>query len=92
METVAETSICIRIGRVAEMLDCSESKVYSLIKDGHLIAIKLSGGKKAGMRVLSSSLNDFLRNGGVKHTRELTPAERVNSQRHKYRRSSREWF
>lgn len=74
------------------MLDCSISKVYGLIQDGHLETIKLSDGKKGGIRVISSSLNRFLREGGVIHAKEMTPADKVNSQRHRYRRSSREWI
>jgi excisionase family DNA binding protein len=91
-ETSLDDSLCLRVGRVAEVLDCSVSKVYTLIRDGHLDSIKLSGSKKAGTRVLSSSLNRFLRDGGVIDAKEMTPADRVNSQRHRLRRSSAEWF
>ena len=83
---------CLRVSKVAEMLDCSQSKVYSLIQEGHLQAIRLSGGKRGGTRVLSSSLNTFLREGGVIKTKDMTPADKVNAQRHRYRRSSSEWF
>lgn len=91
-EMTLDDALCLRVGRVAEILDCSVSKVYALIQDGHLDTIKLSGGKKAGTRVLSSSLNRFLREGGVIHTKEMTPADKVNAQRPRYRRSSSEWF
>jgi excisionase family DNA binding protein len=91
-ETTEQEALCLRVGRVAEMLDCSVSKVYDLVSDGHLEAIKLSEGKKAGLRILSSSLNRFLREGGVLGIKEMTLADKVNAQKPKYRRSSSEWF
>ena len=89
--TGSET-LALRVDRVAELLDCSKSKVYALIQNGHLQAIKLSEGSKAGVRVLSSSLEEFLLGEGVVAEKQLTPAEKVAAQQHRYRRSSRTWF
>jgi len=92
IETTEEPTLCLRVGRVAEMLDCSISKVYDLVSEGHLETIKLSEGKKAGVRILSTSLNRFLRDGGVVSGKAMTLADKVNAQKPKYRRSSSEWF
>lgn len=92
-QTTEENQLCLRVGKVAEMLDCSQSKVYGLIQEGHLEAIRLSGGKRGGTRVLSSSLNRFLREGGVIRTKEMSLADKVNSQgMAAQRRTISEWI
>lgn len=86
-----DNALALRVDRVAQLLDCSESKIYDLIKDGRLQAVKLSGGKKAGIRVLTASIKTFI-DGGVCQAPELTPAERVAAVQARNRRSSKEWF
>ena len=85
------SALALRVDRVAHLLDCSESKIYDLIADGKLQIVKLSDGKKAGVRVLTSSLKAFI-DGGVCQAPELTPAERVAAVQARNRRSSKEWF
>lgn len=52
----------MRIWRVAELLDCSKGFVYSLIKKGHLEAIKLGS---RGLRVKKDSLQEYLAKNSV---------------------------
>ena len=85
-------TLALRVDRVAELLDCSKSKVYGLIQEGHLQTIRLSDGSKAGIRILSQSLEDFLRSEGVAKEKALSSAEKVAAQQHRYRRSSKSWF
>lgn len=93
IQTTEENQLCLRVGKVAEMLDCSQSTVYGLIQDGHLEVIRLSGGKRGGTRILSSSLNRFLREGGVIKAKEMCLADKVNSQgRAAQRRTIDEWI
>ena len=92
IRTTEENQLCLRVGKVAEMLDCSQSKVYALIQEGHLEAVRLSGGKRRGTRVLSSSLNQFLREGGVIRAKETTLADRVNGAGKLRRRAISEWI
>ena len=56
--------LCVH--NVAERLNCHNSYVYTLIKDGHLKAIRV--GKRA-LRVSESSLNRFI------ESRKVDPEE-----------------
>jgi excisionase family DNA binding protein len=53
---------------VAEMLHVSEKTVYRMVADGRLLGIRLSDGASAPIRIVSSSLVDFLEAG---HRRQL---------------------
>lgn len=56
----------LNVHHVARRLGCIENKVYSLIQDGSLKAIRI--GKRA-LRITESSLNEFL------ESREINPEE-----------------
>ena len=73
--------LALKVSTVAELLDCSRSQVYSLARSGKLKTINLSGSAKSGIRILSTSLDDFLHSGGVSREIDLTPAEIAASQR-----------
>lgn len=90
--TIGEEPLALSVNRVADLLDCSKSKVYELIQRGHLEAIKLSDGSKAGIRVLSASLKEFIDSRGVIGEKPLTSAERIAANNHQRKRSSRKWF
>jgi excisionase family DNA binding protein len=47
----------------AEMLQVSEKTVYRMVADGRLLGIRLGDGASAPIRIVSSSLVDFLLDG-----------------------------
>jgi len=53
--------IGLKVSRVAELFDTTDSTIYRLIRDGKLKAIKLRGGRGA-VRVSSEDLQDFINN------------------------------
>lgn len=85
-------SLALKVDKVADLLDCSVSKIYDLVEEGHLEKVNLSGGKKAGIRIKSHSLENFLLGEGVAKEKSLTSAEKVAAQQTQYRRSSRVWI
>lgn len=51
-------SVAFQINRVAQMLDVSRSTVYRLVRDKHLILVKVG---KRGSRVTAESVSELLR-------------------------------
>jgi excisionase family DNA binding protein len=95
IETTTDTplgdTLAVKVEKAAEMLDCSRSQIYNLIRAGQLKSIKLSGGKKAGVRIVTASIFDFVAHGVVPENRELTTSERVAAHQARAKRSSRNW-
>ena len=61
-ENASETvfrKILYKPSSVAEMLDCSESDVYELVKDGELIAHCKNGAGRKPMKITAESLRIY---------------------------------
>ncbi len=60
LERLPSGACAVRVKRVAELLDCSKSLVYGLIKSGDLKAIHLTHTERPTVRVLVSSIEELL--------------------------------
>lgn len=91
MDTAANIEpLAIKPERAAEMLDCSRSQIYALVKAGRLKAVKMSEGKKAAVRIVTASIYEFISVQPVELP-ELTPSEIVAGVQSQTKRSSRAW-
>lgn len=52
------TCVAFQINRVAQMLDVSRSTVYRLVRDKHLILVKVG---KRGSRITAESVSELLK-------------------------------
>lgn len=91
IEKAPAGQLAVKPEKAAAMLDCSRSQIYALIKAGDLKAIKLSAGKKPGLRVLTDSIFEFVSGQAVAPARELTPAEILSAQQARAKRSTLAW-
>jgi len=54
-------ALAVKVSRVAEVLDCSSSQVYALVKAGRLERVEGFGnGKRAGIRITVASIYRML--------------------------------
>jgi excisionase family DNA binding protein len=90
LTTSTGEQLVVKPEKAAAMLDCSRSQIYALVKSGQLRAIKLSPGKKGGVRILTESIFDFV-SQTENPARELTPAEIVAAQQARANRSRLAW-
>lgn len=89
-ETKTLEPLAIKPQRAAEMLECSRSTIYTLVRAGHLKAVKLSEGKKGSIRIITASIYDFLAYQPAEIP-ELTPAAKAAGAQFDAKRSSRAW-
>jgi excisionase family DNA binding protein len=91
MDTTTKTeALVVTPEKAAAMLDCSRSKIYALVKAGSLKAIKLSPGKKGGLRILTDSILAFVSEGEIA-PRDLTPSEILAGQRSRAKGAALDW-
>jgi len=63
MDAITETeALVLTVEKAAELLACSKSQVYALVKSGEIPSIKLG---KAGIRIPKDQLIAWINGGGV---------------------------
>ena len=90
LTTDSGDQLVVKPEKAAQMLDCSRSQIYALVKSGQLRSIKLSPGKKGGVRILTDSIFEFVSTKATA-AKELTPAEIVAAQQARAKRSTLAW-
>ncbi len=58
----------MRVYRVAKMLDVSKKRVYQMVQEGKIAAVRLG---PRSMRITRESLEKFIREGARKNREEL---------------------
>ncbi len=91
LTTESGEQLVVKPEKAAMMLDCSRSQIYSLVKSGQLRSIKLSPGKKGGVRILTASIFEFVSAKATAPAKELTPAEILAAQQARAKRSTLTW-
>ena len=65
----------VTVVKAAEMLHCSKSKAYDLVKSGHLRTYDISN--KGSKRVLVHSIHEFANTGGVNNHARVPAGLRI---------------
>ena len=65
-----------RVYRVAKLLDVSKKRVYQMVQEGKIAAVRLG---PRSMRITRESIDKFITEGAKKNREELAHARRLSS-------------